>query len=458
MPPENLIQNETEIIMKLKLNTDEILTKDGVSFLVPFILITSCFALWGFANDMTGPIVKAFSKIFRMSVTEGSLVQVAFYLGYFAMAFPAAMFIQKYSFKSGILLGLLLFGIGALMFVPAKMLGFYYPFLLAYFVMTCGLSFLETSSNPYIYCMGTEDTATQRLNLAQAFNPIGALMGMFVAKDFVQARMSPLTTAQRHELSETQFNIVKDQDLSFLIQPYIFLGVMCVLLLVLIRTHNMPKNGDTASKMGVVESMRHLFQIKNYREGVMAQFFYVGAQVTCWTFIIQYGTRVFMAEGMDEKAAEILSQQYNILAMVFFTVSRFVCTFFLKYIQPGRLLSILAILAMVFAGGAILFPDRNGVYCLVCVSACMSLMFPTIYGIALRGVGEYVKFAGAGLIMAILGGSVLPPIQALIIDSGITILGIPSTNLSFIIPFISFIVIAIYGHKAYTRHVILKIE
>ena len=442
--------------MKFSINTNDILTKDGKSFLIPFMLVTCCFALWGFANDMTGPIVKAFSKIFRMSVTEGSLVQVAFYLGYFCMAFPAAMFIQKYSFKAGILLGLLLFGVGALMFVPAKMMGFYYPFLLAYFVMTCGLSFLETSSNPYIYCMGTEETATQRLNLAQAFNPIGALLGMFVAKDLVQARMNSLTTAQRHSLSYTQFNAVKDQDLSVLIQPYIFLGIVCLLLLVIIRLRKMPMDGGTASKRGVIDSMQTLLRIKNYREGVIAQFFYVGAQVTCWTFIIQYGTRVFMAEGMDEKAAEILSQKYNILAMVLFTISRFICTFFLKYIQPGRLLSILAIFGAALVGGAILFPDRNGIYCLVGVSACMSLMFPTIYGIALRGVGENVKFAGAGLIMAILGGSVLPPLQALIIDSNITILGLSSTNLSFVVPLISFLIIIVYGHRAYVRQYITK--
>jgi len=441
--------------MKVSIKSNEILTKDGVSFIVPFILVTTCFALWGFANDMTGPIVKAFSKIFRMSVTEGSLVQVAFYLGYFCMAFPAAMFIQRFSFKAGILLGLTLFGVGALLFVPAKMLGFYYPFLLAYFVMTCGLSFLETSSNPYIYCMGTEETATQRLNLAQAFNPIGAVLGMLVARDFVQARMSSLTTAQRHELSISQFNIVKDHDLSILIQPYIFLGVVCLILLTVIRLTPMPKNGDTASKKGMMQSMRELMQMENYRDGVIAQFFYVGAQVACWTYIIQYGTRVFMLEGMDEKAAEILSQNFNIASMLLFTFSRFICTFFLKYIQPGRLLSILAILATVLVLGVILFPDRNGIYCLVGVSGCMSLMFPTIYGIALRGVGDNVKFAGAGLIMAILGGSVLPPAQALIIDAGVTIWGIAATNLSFIVPLISFIVVAVYGHKAYVRHNIL---
>ena len=432
------------------------LTKDGINFLIPFILITSCFALWGFANDMTGPIVKAFSKIFRMSVTEGALVQVAFYLGYFVMAFPAAMFIQRYSFKAGVMVGLSLFAVGSLMFLPAKLTGMYYPFLMAYFILTCGLSFLETSCNPYIYCMGSEETATQRLNLAQAFNPIGALLGMYVAMEFVQAEMSPMTTEQRAILPDIQFDILKENDLSVLIGPYLVLGFFCIILLVLVRLVKTPKVGDTRASKSIKTAFKELLQIANYREGIIAQFFYVGAQVSCWTFIIQYGTRVFMEEGMDEKTAEILSQKYNIMAMVFFTISRFICTWFLKYIPAGRLLSILAIFAIGLVSGAILFPDRNGIYCLVGVSACMSLMFPTIYGIALRNVGENVKFAGAGLIMAILGGSVFPPLQAMIIDSKVSIFGLSATNLSFILPLICFIVIAVYGHRAYIRHYILS--
>ena len=296
---------------------DGILTKNGVSFLIPFVMITACFALWGFANDVTSPMAKAFSKIFRMSVTEGAFVQVAFYLGYFVMAFPAAIFIQKYSFKAGVLIGLGLYAIGALLFFPAKMTGMYFPFLLAYFIMTCGLSFLETSCNPYIYCMGSEDTATRRLNLAQAFNPIGALTGMYVAMEYVQARMSPMDSASRMNLSDTQFNILRDHDLDVLIQPYIFIGAAVVLLLVLIRVTTMPKHGDTHSVKKLSTSIRELYDTSNYREGVIAQFFYIGAQVMCWTFIIQYGTHIFMNEGMEEKAAEILSQKYNILALAF---------------------------------------------------------------------------------------------------------------------------------------------
>ena len=353
-------------------------------------------------------------------------------------------------------MGLALFAIGSFPFFPAKLLGYYYPFLLAYFILTCGLSFLETSCNPYIYCMGSEDTATQRLNLSQAFNPIGALLGMYIAMESVQGRMSPLSTEQRANLADAQFNILKDHDLGMLIGPYLGLCAVSVLLLILIRIYRMPKISSEKPTKGLKESMAELVRIKNYREGVLAQFFYVGAQVSCWTFIIQHGTHIFMLEGMDEKYAEMLSQKYNMLAMVFFTVNRFVCTWFLKYVPAGQLLSVLAIMAIAFTAGVIVFPDRNSIYCLVGISACMSLMFPTIYGIVLRGVGDNVKYAGAGLIMAILGGSVFPPLQAIIIDLDFSLLGLSSYNLSFIVPLACFVVITAYGHRAYVRHYILK--
>ena len=436
-----------------------LLLKDGVSYVLPFMLITTCFALWGFANDVTTPMVKAFSKIFRMSVTEGALVPVAFYLGYFVMAFPAALFIQRYSFKQGVLIGLALYATGALLFFPAQQMGMFAPFLLAYFVMTCGLSFLETSCNPYVYCMGSEETATRRLNLAQAFNPLGVLAGSYVAMHYIQARMSPITSNERLALSDEQFEAVKQHDLSVLIQPYVYIGLFIIVLILLIWLTKMPKISGTSSKKPLRKSLSELLHMKNYREGVIAQFFYIGAQVMCWTFIIQYGTRVFVSEGMDERAAEILSQQYNIAALVLFTVFRFICTYFLKYVAPGRLLTILAVIGGVAVLGVMLFTDVNGMYCLVLVSACMSLMFPTIYGIALRGVGESnVKVASAGLIMAILGGSVFPPLQASIIDLKWSFLGLPSTNVSFIVPLLCFAVVAWYGHRAYMRHEIYKTQ
>ena len=325
-----------------------ILSKDGVSYVVPFILITSCFALWGFANDITNPMVKAFSKIFRMSATDGALVQVAFYGGYFAMAFPAAMFIRRYSYKAGVLVGLGLYALGALLFYPAKMTGEYYPFLVAYFILTCGLSFLETSSNPYILSMGTEETATRRLNLAQSFNPMGSLLGMFVAMNFIQAKISPLDTAARAQLNDAQFEAVKESDLSVLIGPYLAIGIVILAMFMLILFKKMPHNGDKNHDINFVPTLRRIFSLPHYREGVIAQFFYVGVQIMCWTFIIQYGTRILMAEGMTEQAAEVMSQQYNIIAMIIFCCSRFICTFLLRYVNTGHLLMTLAIV-----GGAL---------------------------------------------------------------------------------------------------------
>ena len=423
---------------------ESILKHNGVNYLIPFILITSCFALWGFANDITNPMVKAFSKIFRMSVTDGALVQVAFYGGYFAMAFPAAMFIRRYSYKAGILMGLGLYAIGAFLFFPAKMTGSYYPFLAAYFILTCGLSFLETSANPYILSMGSEATATRRLNLAQAFNPMGSLLGMYVAMNFIQAKLNPLDTAGRATLSEAEFEVMKQADLQVLITPYLIIGAVITAMFLVIWLARMPKVQESSKQDGLLPTLKRIFSQKRYRNGVIAQFAYVGAQIMCWTFIIQYGTRVFVGEGMAEQAAEVLSQRYNIIAMVIFCSSRFVCTYLLKYINPGRLLFFLAVAATVATAGVIAIDGRVGLYCLVAVSACMSLMFPTIYGIALEGMGEDAKFGAAGLIMAILGGSVLPPVQAMIIDCG-TLMGWPAVNLSFILPLICFLVVMYYG-------------
>ena len=424
-----------------------LITKDGISYLLPFILVTLCFALWGFANDITNPMVKAFSKIFRMSVTDGSLVQMAFYGGYFCMALPAAIFIRRFSYKAGVLMGLGLYATGALMFLPAKGIGLYGCFLLAYFIMTCGLSFLETSCNPYILTMGPEETATRRLNMAQCFNPCGSIIGMWVAMNFIQARLNPMSSDERALLSEADFETLKEADLSVLISPYLAIGIVILAILLLIRFTKMPRNGDQSHDIHLMPTLRRLVSLKYYREGVVAQFFYVGAQIMCWTFIIQYGTRVFMAEGMEEQAAEVLSQRFNIVAMMLFICSRFIATWLMKYLRPSRLLIVFGVMAMVFTLGVILFQNRWGIYCLVCVSGCMSLMFPTIYGIALDGLGDDAKFGAAGLIMAILGGSVLPPLQAMIIDQGTVLDMMPATNASFVLPWICFLVVTIYGYR-----------
>jgi len=418
-------------------------------YLVPFILITSCFAFWGFANDITNPMVKAFSKIFLMNTVQGSLVQVAFYGGYFAMAFPAAIFIRRFTYKAGILVGLGLYATGALLFIPASAIGLYAPFLIAYFILTCGLSFLETSANPYILSMGAEETSTQRLNLAQSFNPIGSITGMFVAKTFIQARLDPADTAARQLLGPEEFEVMKMSDLDILSSPYIVIGIVIIMMFVLIAAVRMPKNEDSNKSIEFLPTLKRIFSIPRYREGVVAQFFYVGVQIMCWTFIVHYGTRYFMSQGMGEQEAEVLSQQYNIVAMAIFIASRFISTFLMRYVRPGRLLMFFAIGGFVSISGVILSQGIMGMYCLVATSAFMSLMFPTIYGIALRGLGEDAKFGAAGLIMAILGGSVMPPLQGAIIKQG-TIMSMPAENFSFLIPLICFVVVAVYGYRTRT--------
>jgi FHS family L-fucose permease-like MFS transporter len=435
----------------MKLLQNKTFSLDETSgFLPAFVLITACFALWGFANNVTTPMVGTFSKIFRISTFESTLVPVTFNLGYFLMAFPAALFIQRYSFKWGVIVGLGLYAAGSLLFLPARAIGSFYPFLMSYFIMTCGLSFLETSCNPYIYCMGGEQSGIQRLNAAQAFNALGSVAGMFLAT-VVHSQISTTDTVDRLNMPLQQFNILKDHDLGVLIQPYILIGAVVVIILVVIWLTRMPdfKTDDTQKPLKTVLS--ELFQYENYREGVLAEFCYVGAQVACWTFIIQYGTRIFMAEGMAEQNAGLTAQKFNVIALCFFAASRFICTWLMQWFTPARLLSSAAIIGIVAVFGAITFTDRNGLYCLVAVSICLSLMFPTIYGLALHGIGENIKIAGAGLIMAILGGSFFPPIQAAIIESNISIFGLPSTNISFVIPMLCLAVVAWYGHRAYVR-------
>ena len=441
----NILENKS--ISKRQLN----------GFFAAFTLIALCFALWGFANNVTSPMVGAFSKIFRMSTSEATLVPVVFNLGYFCMALPAALFIQRFSFKWGVLVGLALYALGAFLFLPAKMVGSFMPFLGAYFVLTCGLSFLETSCNPYVYCMGSEKRAVQRLNTAQAINALGSVAGMLVAV-FVHQRLNPLESHVRAQMPQQQFDIIKDHDLNILIEPYIYIGAMVVLIMVVLYLTRVPRYDMPGNGKDITTILTELWHRKNYREGVLAEFFYVGAQAACWMYIIVYGTRIFIAEGMTEQEAQVLSQKFNIVAIVFFACSRFICAWLMNWFSPERMLSTMAILGIAALMGVIFLTDRNGIYCLVTVSICLSLMFPTIYGLALRGIGENIKIAGAGLIMAILGGSFFPPIQATIIESHITVLGLPSTNLSFLIPMLCLAMIVWYAHRAYVRHCIRGIE
>ncbi len=419
---------------------------------LPFILVTSLFAMWGFANDITNPMVAAFKNILLLSYTESAMVQFAFYGGYCVMAIPAALFIKRFSYKSGILVGLGLYAAGCLLFIPSGWLMAFWSFLIAYFIMTCGLSFLETSSNPYILSMGPEETSTQRLNFAQSFNPIGSLTGMLVAKNLILARLDTADEEARRAMQETapdQFAAIQQHDLNVIIGPYMALGLVVLVALVIFAIARLPRSkGENDTSLNVGPTLKRLFRNRKYLEGVVAQTFYVGVQIMCWTFIIQYGVNEL---GMAPKTA----QGYNMIAMVIFVSSRFICTYLLKYISPGGLLMTLAIVGGGLIVGTIFIQGMFGLYCLIGVSACMSLMFPTIYGIALKGLGDDAKLGAAGLIMAIGGGSVMPPLQARIMDMDAFNLGfmtLSSTRASFVLPLICFVVIAIFGFRTSKVH------
>ena len=442
----------TETIAKQGEQEHEVVPK---AFLASFILVALCFPLWGFANDITNPLVKAFSKVLQMSASEGTLVQVAFYGGYGAMAIPAALFIKKFSYKAGLMMGLAFYALGAFLFIPAANSVAFAPFLLAFFVMTCGLSFLETSANPYVLSMGPKESATRRLNLAQAFNPMGSLFGMFIATQFIIKKLDPSSDAERREMAasagpEVLSNLatITANDLEVIRDPYLAIGCVVLLVLVVFFFKKMPETERKAETMDVAGSVKRLFGNRVYREGVIAQMFYVGAQIMCWTFIIHYGTEVLMAQGMSEQAAEAQSQIYNIYAMIIFCSSRFICTFLLKYINPSVLLMILALAGMVLTVATIFLTGIVGIYTLIGISACMSLMFPTIYGIALSNTGDDAKFGAAGLIMAIVGGTFLPMAQASIIDMKVVFDGFSATKASFVLPLVCFVIIALYGHRS----------
>ena len=498
-------------------------------YLVTFILITSLFALWGFANDITNPMVAAFQTVMELSAFEASWVQFAFYGGYATMAVPAALFIRRYSYKSGILLGLGLYAIGAFLFIPAAYMQNFIFFCMSLYILTFGLAFLETTANPFILSLGSKETSTRRLNLAQSFNPMGSLMGMAVASmivlpsllsdfrsanseniydaalkskavvvpdslvahnegevksftwiwdadadikennDTVRVAYSDFTefvdkcALQGADLSATKEAVdkvllnggemaplviedaekgeVRHHDLAVIRNPYVILGLVVLTIFIIIALKKMPQISSEDKQDKTIVTLGCLWNNKVYREGVIAQMFYVAAQIMVWTFIIQYADNL----GISKATA----QNYNIVAMSMFLCSRFISTFLMKYVNSRMLLTFFGIGAMLCSLGTIMFVGMPGLYCLVGVSAFMSLMFPTIYGIALENVDSKDTSLGAAfLVMAIVGGAVMPPLQGLVIDQG-AIAGMPAVNLSFALPLICFLIVAIYGYRSY---------
>jgi MFS transporter, FHS family, L-fucose permease len=420
------------------------------NLLLPFILITSLFALWGFANDITNPMVAAFKRVLELNNTQASWVQLAFYGGYFTMALPAAFFIKKYSYKTGVLLGLGLYAFGAVLFYPAAAWESYGFFLAALYILTFGLAFLETTANPYILSMGPEATATQRLNLAQAFNPMGALAGLFVAKTFILNSLQSNNTDENGNLIYDTLDAaakaaVKSNDLLVIRNPYVILGLVVIAILVVIALVKMPESKDSNRKIDFGATMKRLLANQNFVEGTLAQMFYVGAQIMVWTYIYQY------AESIGISNYDAVNYAYASLGV--FLVGRWVCTALLRIMPAANLLAGFAVLAMGFTLGAIFLEGMIGLYSLVGISFAMSLMFPTIYGIALEGLGEDSKFAAAYLVMAIVGGAIMPTLQGMILDIGgsgytdVKILGVPEVNFSFVLPLICFFLVWLFAAR-----------
>ena len=419
-------------------------------YLVTFILITSLFALWGFANDITNPMVAAFQTLMEISATKASLIQFAFYGGYATMAVPAALFIKRYSYKSGILLGLALYAVGAFLFIPAASMQEFSWFCISLYVLTFGLAFLETTANPFILSLGSKATSTRRLNFAQAFNPVGSLSGMAVASlivlpNLISDKRDAAGEIVYHSLDEASKQSIMLHDLAVIRDPYVAIGLLVTVIFVVIALTRMPNptGGKKAQDTPASESLRRLWSDKYYVGGVITQMFYIAAQIMVWTFIIHYADNL----GLDKATA----QNYNILAMSLSLTGRFVGTWLMKYVRPAVMLTAFGIGATCCTLGAIFIVGMAGLWSLVFISLFMSIMFPSIYGIALTGVREAdTSLGSAFLVMAIVGGALMPPLQGAVIDMG-TIWDMPAVNVSYSLPLFCFLVVTVYGFAAVRR-------
>lgn len=402
--------------------------------LLPFILLTVCFAAWGTAANMTDPLVKVFSKIFTMSSLQSALVQFSYYGAYFCLAIPAAFINKRFSYKTGVLTGLGCAIVGAFMFYPASQMMTYGFFLAALFVLAGGLSILETSANPYVMHMGNEVTATRRLNFAQSFNPVGTNLGVFLAATLILPQLNQATADERSSMSAEQLITVMSAELEAVMVPYV--GFACVLVVIwlaiaFMKTPAACQVQESSTKVDFKATVVRLFKNRHYRFGVVAQFFNVAAQTCVWTFTIQY---VMEVQGGDETSGGTVLQY----SMLVFLVSRFVMTWIMGFVRPAALLNIMSAIATLLCLFMIAMPNEVGVWALIGISACLSLMFPTIYAIALHGLKEDAKFGAAGLVMAILGGALIPLIQASFIDNY-------SAAFSYVVPAGCFLIVTSYA-------------
>ncbi|MDD3322282.1 MAG: L-fucose:H+ symporter permease [Paludibacter sp.] len=436
---------------------------DGRNYLVPFILVTSLFFFWGVANNMTDTLLAAFKNIMEMNDFQTSFIQIAFYGSYAIFAIPAALLIRKFSFKTGILVGLAMYSIGTFLFYPASQMASYGFYLFAIYIMAGGCSILETTANPYILTMGRPETMTRRLNFAQSFNPLGSISGIILSQMFILSQLS----ANKAEMSAPDLLAAQHKELSAVTLTYIGVGVLLLVVFGIIASYKKMPTAKDVSTLSFGQTTRELFKRKHYSFGVIAQFFYVGAQIGVWSYTIRYvmsalnlvdavsdtiiieNVKAFIADHTlwssvwqfdAATTAENIGNSFYLTSILLFTVSRFIFTALMRYFRPGILLAIAASGALVSALIAILATGMTGVLGLVAISFFMSLMFPTIYGIALEGLTDsQAKVGGSYLVMAILGGALLTSMQGLLSTN------FGSINVSYWIPVVCFVIVALYG-------------
>jgi FHS family L-fucose permease-like MFS transporter len=406
----------------------------GRGMLVLFIALIGCFTAWGIAADLTTPMVAGFKRIFDMSTFQASLVQLAYFGAYFLLALPAAFINQRFGYKAGILSGLTLAAAGAFAFYPASKIMTYEAFLVALFAIAAGCSILETSANPYVLSLGPESTATRRLNLAQAFNPVGTNIGVLLAATLILPKLAdPVDIGS---LTPAQLQTIRAGELGAVMGPYLGLGFVLLLIAVAIASQKAPPIVEEFPDAGPHEGgtaglFRWLWRTKRYRYGVVAQFFNVAAQVCTWTYLIQYVQQAL--GGSLEKGGFYLQ-----MSLLVFLAARFIMTWLIGRVRATKVLAVLAFVAVLLCGFAMASPNMAGVLALVAVSFCLSLMFPTIYGVALKGLGPATKFGAAGLVMAIVGGAIMPLVQGALVDA-------TSPAVSFIVPAVCFVAVGLYA-------------
>jgi len=392
----------------------------------PFVLLASCFLWWAIANNLTDPLVKVFKETFQMSAFQASLIQMAFYFGYFSMAIPGAMVARKFTYKTGVLLGLGIYAAGCLLLYPAMLAEQFLYFCLAYYVLACGLGVLETNANPYVLVLGSEESATRRLNFAQAFNPIGAVIGILLARNLVMARL-PKDADGQLAITTGQTS----QALHTVVYPYLIVAAILTVVWILILVTRMPRASEHDKKVHFGETTVRLMRNGNYMFSVLAQFCYVGTQISVWTF-----TNFYIPEAIG--VSQEVALAYHTWALVLFASMRWVFTGLMKFFNASTLLLVAAVLAIVAVFCVIHVGGIVGVIALVCVSGCMSLMFPTIFGLGCSDLGEDTKLASSGQIMAIVGGAIITPMQGAMVDRW----GVAS---SYWLPLACFVVIGLYA-------------